>query len=136
MANFPIMFSFTSHHISGSKPLYFPCPNFSRRDILQLLQLIPSCPTLLLTPTCPIIANLVPVRSDLFYELRGILATLASLTAMPNNPEMAKFLYTIVKQLDLKSVCTPIHTVFLYLCPFHILCLSCLPRFIYPKVST
>jgi hypothetical protein len=26
---------------------------------------------------------------------------------MPNNPEMSKFLYAIVKQLDLKSVGTP-----------------------------
>jgi hypothetical protein len=26
---------------------------------------------------------------------------------MPNNPEMARFLYTIIKQLDLKSVGLP-----------------------------
>jgi hypothetical protein len=33
---------------------------------------------------------------------------------MPNNPEMSKFLYTIVKQLDLKSVGAPSFPAYSY----------------------
>jgi hypothetical protein len=111
MANFPIMFSFTSHHIISilclSVPPLLPFPTCAFFIYFNSFPSALHCCSHISLQTLHI---LLPFAQTCLPNVLRTIATLASLSrgpTMPNNPEMSKFLYTIVKQLDLKSVGVP-----------------------------